>query len=70
MSAKFNQAYSELIRKLPPSLVHETWKRLIFRKRDPIPEEDASAVNPLIEAFLRHELELRHAEKALACMKQ
>ncbi|CAJ0913415.1 18902_t:CDS:1, partial [Entrophospora sp. SA101] len=56
MSAKFNQAYSELIRKLPPSLVHETWKRLIFRKRDPIPEEDASAVNPLIEAFLRHEV--------------
>ncbi|CAJ0845637.1 2974_t:CDS:1, partial [Entrophospora sp. SA101] len=56
MSAKFNQAYSELIRKLPPSLVYETWKRLIFRKRDPIPEEEASAVNPLIEAFLRHEV--------------
>nr|CAG8592301.1 14324_t:CDS:2 [Entrophospora candida] len=48
--------YSDLIEKLPPSLVHEAWKRLIFRKRDPIPEEEASVVNPLIEAFLRHEV--------------
>nr|CAG8472736.1 14233_t:CDS:2 [Entrophospora candida] len=50
-----NSAYSELIRKLPPSLENEAWKRLISRKRNPITEEDASSINPLIEAFLRHE---------------
>ncbi|CAJ0826885.1 17629_t:CDS:1 [Entrophospora sp. SA101] len=57
MSAKFNQAYSELIRKLPPSLENEAWKRLISRKRNPITEEDASTVNPLIESFLNHEVD-------------
>ncbi|CAJ0876101.1 9044_t:CDS:2 [Entrophospora sp. SA101] len=81
MSAKFNQAYSELIRKLPPSLENEAWKRLISRKRNPITEEDASTVNPLIESFLNHEVDryqkklkfqrqkLDEAEKILASMK-
>ncbi|CAG8726430.1 16494_t:CDS:2, partial [Cetraspora pellucida] len=54
---KFNKAYSNLIRKLPPSLVHEAWTRLISRKRNPITEEKASTVNPLVESFLRHEVD-------------
>ncbi|CAJ0880686.1 10960_t:CDS:2 [Entrophospora sp. SA101] len=56
MLTKFNQAYSELIGKLPPSLENEAWKRLISRKRNPITEEDASTINPLIESFLNHEI--------------
>nr|CAG8558107.1 65_t:CDS:2 [Entrophospora candida] len=55
MLTKFNQAYSELIGKLPP-LENEAWKRLISRKRNPITEEDASTINPLIESFLNHEI--------------
>ncbi|CAJ0835163.1 7061_t:CDS:2 [Entrophospora sp. SA101] len=55
MLTKFNQAYSELIGKLPPSLENEAWKHLISRKRNPITEEDASTINPLIELFLNHE---------------
>nr|CAG8509678.1 8982_t:CDS:2 [Entrophospora candida] len=56
MLAKFNQTYSELIRKIPPPLENEAWERLISRKRDPISEEETSSVNPLIKAFLRHEV--------------
>ncbi|CAJ0878502.1 9614_t:CDS:2 [Entrophospora sp. SA101] len=56
MLTKFNQAYSELIGKLPPSLENEAWKHLISRKRNPITEEDASTINPLIELFLNHEI--------------
>ncbi|CAJ0921724.1 7995_t:CDS:2 [Entrophospora sp. SA101] len=63
MPAKFNQAYSELIWKLPPSLENEAWKRLISRKRNPITEEDASTVNPLIESFLNHETEISGKKK-------
>ena len=41
---KFNKAYSDLIRQLPPSLAYEAWTRLISRKRNPITEEEASSV--------------------------
>ena len=53
---KFNKAYSGLINKLPPSLVNEAWTRLISRKRNPITKDEASAVNPLVESFLRYEV--------------
>jgi len=53
---KFNEAYSDLIRQLPPSLAYEAWTRLISRKRNPITEEEASSINPIIEFFLRHEI--------------
>ena len=50
---KFNKAYSDLIRQLPPSLAYEAWTRLISRKRNPITEEEASSINPIIELFLK-----------------
>ncbi|RHZ54281.1 hypothetical protein Glove_428g127 [Diversispora epigaea] len=53
---KFNKAYSGLIIKLPPSLVNEAWTRLLSRKRNPITKDEASAVNPLVKSFLRHEV--------------
>ena len=54
---KFNKAYSDLICQLPPSLVNEAWMRLITRKRSPMTENEASTVNPLVESFLRHEVD-------------
>ena len=57
MQAKFNKAYLDLIRKLPPSVLNGAWTRIISRKRNPITEEEASGVNPMIEEFLKHEVE-------------
>ena len=54
---KFNKAYSDLIRQLPPSLAYEAWTRLISQKRNPITEEEASSINPIIELFLKHEVD-------------
>ena len=54
---KFNKAYSGLIRQLPPSLVQEAWNRIVSRKRNPMTKDEASAVNPLVESFLRHEVD-------------
>ena len=53
---KFNKAYSDLIRQLPPSIAHESWMRLISRKRNPMTEDEASTTNPIVESFLRHEV--------------
>jgi hypothetical protein len=71
---KFNKAYSGLINKLPPSLVCEAWSRIISRKRNPITEEEASSINPLIESFLRHEVnryqkKLKYQRKSLPLFK-
>ncbi|RHZ63481.1 hypothetical protein Glove_329g31 [Diversispora epigaea] len=52
----FHKAYSSLINKLPPSLVNKAWKRLISRKKNPMTEKEASAVNSLVELFLKHEV--------------
>ncbi|RHZ71990.1 hypothetical protein Glove_248g54 [Diversispora epigaea] len=46
---KFNKAYSDLINKLPPSLVNEAWKRLLSRKKSPMTEEEASTINPIVD---------------------
>ena len=51
----FNQAYSDLLEKLPASLINEAWIRLTSRKRDPLPEKKASEINPIVESFLKHE---------------
>ncbi|RHZ82762.1 hypothetical protein Glove_103g248 [Diversispora epigaea] len=42
---KFNQAYIDLIKQLPPSLVEESWKRLTMRKRNPLTELEACVYN-------------------------
>ena len=51
----FNQAYSDLLEKLPASLINEAWIRLTSRKRDPLSEKEASEINPIVESFLKHE---------------
>ncbi|RHZ86736.1 hypothetical protein Glove_46g36 [Diversispora epigaea] len=71
---KFNKAYSSLINKLPPSLVCEAWSRIISRKRNPMTEEEASSINPLVESFLRHEVnryqkKLKYQRKSWSIVK-
>src|SRR5436305_12908664 len=51
----FNQAYSDLLAKLPASLINEAWIRLISRKRNPLSEKEVSEINPIVESFLKHE---------------
>ena len=52
----FNQAYSDLLVKLPAFLINETWIRLILRKRNPLSEKEASEINLIVESFLKHEV--------------
>ena len=47
----FNQAYSDLLMKLPASLINEVWIRLTSRKRNPLSN---SEINPIVELFLKH----------------
>src|SRR6266516_3446857 len=51
----FNQVYSELLAKLPTSLINKAWIRLTSRKRNPLSEKEASEINPIVESFLKHE---------------
>src|SRR4051794_21472178 len=51
----FNQAYSDLLVKLPAFLINEAWIRLTSRKRNPSSEKEASEINPIVESFLKHE---------------
>ncbi|CAG8543626.1 3865_t:CDS:2 [Ambispora leptoticha] len=39
-----------------------SWKRLTARKRNPLTEDEASNINPIIESFLKHEIE-RYQQK-------
>ena len=52
----FNQAYSDLLAKLPASLINEAWVHLTSRKHNPLFEIDASEINPIVESFLKHEV--------------
>jgi hypothetical protein len=63
----FNQAYSELLAKLPTSLINEAWIRLTSRKRNPLSEKEASEINPIVESFLKHEA-IRY-QKRLMCQR-
>ena len=51
----FNQVYSELLAKLPTSLINEAWIHLTSQKRNPLSEKEASEINPIVESFLKHE---------------
>lgn len=59
----FHKDYSDLINQLPPSLVQESWRRLTTRKRNPLSIEEVQSINPIVEAFLKHEVELYNQKK-------
>ena len=60
----FNQAYSDLLEKLPASLINKAWICLISRKRDPLSEKEASEINLIVESFLKHEA-IRHQKRLM-----
>jgi hypothetical protein len=53
----FHVSYSNLLSQLPPSLIESGWIRLTTRKRNPLSESEASSINPIIEGFLKHEVD-------------
>ncbi|RHZ47957.1 hypothetical protein Glove_564g74 [Diversispora epigaea] len=60
---KFNRAYTDLIKQLPPSLVEESWKCLITRKRNSLTKLEACGIDPNIEDFLQHEIIVYNRKK-------
>ena len=59
----FHIEYSNLIKQLPPSLVQQSWRRLTTRKKIPISEDEACNINPIIESFLKHKVEVYQQRK-------
>ena len=53
----FHESYSYLLTQLPPSLIKAGWNRLTTRKKNPLSESEASSISPIIEAFLKHEVD-------------
>ncbi|RIB02986.1 hypothetical protein C2G38_2226316 [Gigaspora rosea] len=53
----FHENYSSLLAQLPPSLIKAGWIRLTTRKKNPLSESEASSISPIIEAFLKHEVD-------------
>ena len=64
---KFNRAYTDLIKQLPPSLVEESWRRLTTRKRNPLTELEACGIDSSIEDFLQHEIIVYNRKKDRQC---
>ncbi|RHZ70957.1 hypothetical protein Glove_264g49 [Diversispora epigaea] len=60
---KFNRAYTDLIKWLPPSLVEELWKRLTTRKHNSLTELETCGIDPNIEDFLQHEIIVYNRKK-------
>src|SRR5204863_9903376 len=50
----FNKAYSDLLTKLPASLIINEI-RLTSRKHNLLSEKEAGEINPIVELFLKHE---------------
>ena len=59
----FHEHYSELLKKLPPSIKKNIWKRLISRVHNPLTEEQASSINPDIETLLISEIDKYEKKK-------
>ena len=53
----FHENYLNLFTQLPPSLIKAGWIRLTTRKKNPLSESEASSISPIIEAFLKHEVD-------------
>ena len=52
----FHEHYSELLKKLPPSIKKNIWNRLISRLRNPLTEGQASSIHPDVETLLISEI--------------
>jgi len=65
----FHESYSNLLTQLPPSLIKAGWIRLTTRKKNSLSENEASSINPIIESFLKHEIN-RYQKNRKRCKKQ
>ncbi|PKK55670.1 hypothetical protein RhiirC2_801795 [Rhizophagus irregularis] len=59
----FNQAYFDLLAKLPAFLINEAWIHFTSQKRKPLSEKEASEINPIVESFLKHEAIYRYQKR-------
>lgn len=59
----FHEHYSELLKKLPPSIKKNIWNRLISRLRNPLTEEQASSIHPDVETLLMSEIDKYEKKK-------
>ena len=53
----FHEHYSNLLKKLPPSIKNNIWNRLISRLHNPLTEEQASNIHPNIETLIISEID-------------
>ena len=53
----FNWAYSDLLAILPDSVIQKGWAHLTTRKCKLLTETEASGINPIVESFLKHEVQ-------------
>ncbi|RHZ76089.1 hypothetical protein Glove_205g41 [Diversispora epigaea] len=61
----FHEHYSELLKKLPPSIKKNIWNRLTSRVHNPLSEEQASSILPDIEILLINEIDKYTKKKNL-----
>ena len=61
----FNQAYSNLLIKLPASLINKAQIHLTTWKHNPLTEKEAGEINPIVESFLIHKAD--RYQKKLMC---
>ncbi|RHZ72319.1 hypothetical protein Glove_243g119 [Diversispora epigaea] len=61
----FHEHYSELLKKLPPSIKKNIWNRLISRVHNPLSEEQASSIHSDIETLLISEIDKYTKKKNL-----
>ncbi|CAG8634624.1 5129_t:CDS:1, partial [Diversispora eburnea] len=58
----FHEHYSELLKKLPPSIKKNIWNRLISRVHNPLSEEQTSSIHSDIESLLISKID-KYAKK-------
>ncbi|RHZ58779.1 hypothetical protein Glove_368g56 [Diversispora epigaea] len=58
----FHEHYSELLKKLPPSIKKNIWNRITSRVHNPLSEEQASSIHSDIEILLISEID-KYAKK-------
>jgi hypothetical protein len=61
----FHESYSNLLNQLPPSIIKAGWIRLTTRKKNPLSENEANGISPIIESFLKHEVNRYQKNKQL-----
>ena len=59
----FHKQYSDLLKKLPPSIKKNIWNRLISRLHNPLTKEQASSIYSDIETLLISEIDKYEKKK-------